>query len=105
MTNVFADLLAGKDLQEIIENGLGDINQESDVKKLLAEKIESDIQQYLPDIGAIWGDEAVVVKVKDDKAYAVWNDHWMPTIDFYQLVYKNGGVVKPKDFENYENLL
>lgn len=103
--NVLKDLVDGRNLADIFDEGLDHINEDESIKGLLAKKIGEDIQQYLPDIGAIWGDEAVVVKVKDDKAYAVWNDHWMPTIDFYQLVYKNGGVVEPKDFENYENLL
>ena len=92
-------------VSQFYDEAIKDINQEEEVKMLLARKIEEDIQQYLPDIGDIWGDEMVVVKIKDDVAYVVWNEHWMPTIDFYQLVFKNSGIVEQKDFENYENLL
>lgn len=84
-----------------VEGSLDHINEERDVMEKLAASIEADIQQYLPDIAEIWGDKAVVVKIKENDAYAVWNDHWMPTIDFYQLVYKNSGVVRPEDFESY----
>ena len=90
---------------DLFDEKLDTINQEEETKRLLASKIEEDIQQYLPDIDAIWGDETVRVKIKGDDAYAVWRDHWMPTIDFYQLVFKNSGIVEPKDFEAYENLL
>jgi len=85
--------------------GIDHVNEEEETKKLLASKIEEDIQQYLPDIADIWGDETVVVKIKGDDAFVVWRDHWMPTMDFYQLVFKNSGIVEPKDFEPYENLL
>ena len=81
------------------------LNQSDETKMLLASRIEEDIQQYLPDVADIWGDEKVTVKVKGDDAFVVWREHWMPTVDFYKLVYENGGVVEPKDFENYENLL
>ena len=93
-----------KTLEDII-GGLDDnvksLNQSDETKMLLASKIEEDIQQYLPDVASVWGDESVVVRIKDDLAYAVWGDHWMPTIDFYKIVYENGGVVEPKDFERY----
>ena len=81
------------------------LNQSDETKTLLASRIEEDIQQYLPDVADIWGDEKVSVKVNGDDAFVVWREHWMPIIDFYKLVYENGGVVEPKDFENNENLL
>jgi hypothetical protein len=89
--------IADKDIKESLDH----INEEEFAKRKLAKCIEEDIQQYLPDTGAIWGDESVVVKIKDDIAYAVWREHWMPTTGFYKLVYENGGVVEPKDFEKY----
>ena len=95
----FGDFLKGIGVTEDLDKSLDHINEQEDVKALLAKKIEEDIQQYLSD------EEGVVVRVKDDIAYVVWNDHWMPTIDFYQFVYKNSGKVEKKDFENYENLL
>ena len=104
-TREIIDKLQDGQFSELFDQGIKNINQEEDIKMVLARKIEEDIQQYLPDIADIWGDEMVVVKVKDDVAYVVWNEHWMPTIDFYQLVFKNSGIVEPKDFENYENLL
>ena len=100
-TREIIDKLQDGQLSELFDQGIKNINQEEEVKTVLARKIEEDIQQYLPDIGDIWGDEMVVVKVKDDVAYVVWNEHWMPTIDFYQLVFKNSGIVEPKDFEPY----
>lgn len=99
MQKTLEDILNGADAEA------KSLNQSDETKMLLASKIEEDIQQYLPDIADIWGDEKVVVKVKDDNAFVVWRDHWVPTVDFYKLVYENGGVVEPKDFENYENLL
>jgi hypothetical protein len=104
-TREIIDKLQDGQFSEFFDQGIKNINQEEDIKMVLARKIEEDIQQYLPDIADIWGDEMVVVKVKDDVAYVVWNEHWMPTIDFYQLVFKNSGIVEPKDFEGYENLL
>jgi hypothetical protein len=97
----FGEFLKELNITDNLDESLGHINEEDSVKKRLAMCIEEDIQQYLPDIGAIWGDESVVVKIKDDLAYAVWREHWMPTTDFYKLVYENGGVVEPKDFEKY----
>ena len=99
------DFLKDLNIKDSIDFGLEHLNEDESVKKKLASCIEDDIQQYLPDIGEIWGDEVVTVKIKDDDAFVVWRDHWMPTIDFYQLVFKNSGIVEPKDFENYENLL
>jgi hypothetical protein len=95
----FGDFLKDLGVTENLEKSLDHINEEEDIKTLLAKKIEEDIQKYFS------GEESVVVKVKDDKAYVVYDDHWMPTIDFYQFVYKNSGTVNPEDFENYENLL
>ena len=77
------------------------INEEPDVKELLASRIQDDIQQYLDDIADTWGGKAVVVKVKDDDAFVVWDEHWMPTIDFYKLVYVNNGTITPEDFKKY----
>lgn len=96
-----SDFLAKTGVIDNLEGRLEHINEEPDIKELLATRIEADIQQYLSEIEGVWGDDAVIVKVKNDDAYVVWNDHWMPTIDFYQLVFKNGGVVRPKDFETY----
>ena len=101
----FGDFLKKLNITDNLDESLSHINEEDSVRRKLAARIEDDIQKYLPDIGAIWGDESVVVKIKDDLAYVVWREHWMPTTDFYKLVYENGGVVEPKDFENYENLL
>lgn len=81
---------------------LDHINEEPDVKALLAGCIEKDIQQYIEKIESNWKGKAVVVKIKDDDAFAVWDDHWMPTVDLYRFVYDNGGFVTPKDFEKYE---
>lgn len=100
-TREIIDKLQDGQFSELFDQGIKSINQEEEVKMSLAKKIEEDIQQYLPDIGDIWGDDVVAVKVKDDVAYVVWNEHWMPTIDFYQLVFKNSGIVGPKDFESY----
>ena len=99
------DFLKDLNIKDSIDFGLEHLNEDESVKKKLASCIEDDIQQYLPDIGETWGDEVVTVKIKDDDAFVVWRDHWMPTIDFYQLVFKNSGIVEPKDFESYENLL
>ena len=95
MQKTLEDILSGAEAEA------KSLNQSDETKMLLASRIEEDIQQYLPDISAIWGDENVVVKVKGDDAFVVWREHWMPTIDFYKLVYENGGVVEPKDFEKY----
>ena len=95
----FGDFLKDLGVTENLEKSLDHINEEEDVKTLLPKKIEEDIQKYFS------GEESVIVKVKDDKAYVVYDDRWMPTIDFYQFVYKNSGKVNPDDFENYENLL
>ena len=103
--NILNSIFQGGNLGDILDEGIKDINKERETKLLLASKIEADIQQYLPDIADIWGDESVVVKVKDDLAFVMWREHWMPTTDFYKLVYENGGVVEPKDFEAYENIL
>ena len=86
-----------------LDADLGKINEDESTKRKLALSIEEDIQQYLPDIGEMWGDETVTVRIKDDDAFAVWKDHWMPTIDFYRLVFKNKGVVSPEDFKGYGN--
>ena len=99
VNKTFGDFLKDLGVTENLEKSLDHINEEEDVKTLLAKKIEEDIQKYFS------GEESVVVKVKDDMAYVVYDDHWMPTIDFYQFVYKNSGTVNPEDFENYENLL
>lgn len=99
------DFLKDFNITDNLDAGLSHINEEESVKKRLAACIEDDIQQYLPDIADIWGEETVVVKIKGDDAFVVWRNHWMPTIDFYQLVFKNSGIVEPKDFEPYENLL
>lgn len=98
------DFLKDFNITDNLDAGLSHINEDESVKKRLAACIEDDIQQYLPDIADIWGDETVVVKIKGDDAFVVWRDHWMPTMDFYQLVFKNSGIVEPKDFELYENL-
>jgi hypothetical protein len=95
----FGDFLKKLNITGNLDDRLEHINEEEDVKTLLAKKIEEDIQKYFS------GEESVVVKVKDDAAYVVYDGHWMPTIDFYQFVYKNSGTVNPEDFENYENLL
>lgn len=95
----FGDFLKDLGVTENIDKSLDHINEEEDIKTLLAKKIEEDIQKYFS------GEESVVVKVKDDKAYVVYDDHWMPTIDFYQFIFKNSGTVEPKDFEGYGNLL
>ena len=97
----FGDFLKDIGVTDDLDKSLGSINDQEDTRALILRSIEKDIQQYLPDIAAIWGDETVVVKVKDDCIYAVWRDHWMPTPDLYKLVYENGGVVEPKDFEKY----
>ena len=99
MQKTLEDILNGADAEA------KSLNQSDETKMLLASRIEEDIQQYLPDVADIWGDEKASVKVKGDEAFVVWREHWMPTVDFYKLVYENGGVVEPKDFENYENLL
>ena len=96
-----ADFLKNNGICEDPVGRLEHINEDNDVMEKLAVCLEADIQQYLPDIAEIWGDEAVVVKVKENNAYAVWRTHWIPTEDFYQLVFKNSGVVRPEDFEAY----
>jgi len=64
------------------------------------------MQKTLEDILNGADAEAKSLNQSDEtKMLLAWREHWMPTVDFYKLVYENGGVVEPKDFENYENLL
>ena len=97
----FGDFLKKLNITDDLDGSVKSLNQSDETKMLLASKIEEDIQQYLPDVAAIWGEESVVVRIKDDCAYAVWKDHWMPTIDFYKLVYVNNGTITPEDFKKY----
>ena len=95
------DLFKSKDFGKDLDKHLDDINQDEEVEKLLGEKIEADIQQYIGEKGGFTGDERVTVIVDNDKAYVAWNAHWMPTIEFYRFVTKNGGYVKKEDFKKY----
>ena len=95
------DLFKSKDFGKDLDNRLNDINQDEEVEKLLGEKIESDIQQYIGEKGGFTGDDRVTVIVDKDRAYVAWNAHWMPTIEFYRFVTRNGGYVKKEDFKNY----
>lgn len=96
------DFLKDLNLTEDLEASLNHINETDEIKKRLAASIEQDIQQYLPDVADIWGDETVRVTLKGDDAFVVWKDCEMPTIDFYKLVSLNGGVVTPDDFKKYK---
>ena len=103
--DVINGLLKGKSLEDIFQQGLGEINQDDDVKKVLAERIESDIQKYVDDT---WHGEKPIVKVIGDDAYVICFGRKMKPIMFYSCVFNNLGVVTKDLFvslsEEYEDL-
>lgn len=104
--DVINNLLRGKSLEDIFQQGLEEINQDDDVKKVLAARIESDIQQYVD--AETWGEEKPVVEVIGDDAYVVCFGRKMPPIMFYCCVFNNLGKVTKDLFialsNNYEDL-
>lgn len=97
----FGDFVKDLDITDDLDKSIEHINDEEYVKRRLISCMEEDIQQYLPDIADIWGDDNVRVEIKDGNTFVVGKGHYMPIADFYKCVYENGGVVEPKDFERY----
>lgn len=104
--NVIGDLLIGKSIEEIFDEGLNHINEDESVKEVLAKRIGEDILQYV-DVET-WGDEKPEVKVIKDEAYVFCFGRRMKPIVFYSCVFNNLGKVTKDLFisfsEDYEDL-
>lgn len=92
-----ADFLRGLNLTDNLDKSLGNINNEEETKKLLAERIEKDIQQYLDDSF----EENPVVVIDGDDAYVTCKGKRLVTTMFYCLVFNNQGVVTKELFDSF----
>lgn len=99
----FGDFLNDIGLTNDLDGELASINNNDDGLRLLVRLAEEDIQQYLPDIDTMWGDEHVGIEIIESQGYVVWKELMMTIPDFYKLVGENNGMITPEIFkENAE---
>lgn len=94
--NVLKDLVDGRNLADIFDEGLDHINEDESIKELLAKKIGEDIVQYLD--SDTWGDEKPTIEVIGDDAYLIYGRKMMKPLIFYSCVFNNMGKVTKENF-------
>ena len=86
-----------ENLGDILEEEIRDVNSGDEAKKLLASRIENDIQQYLD----ISFEEKPVVIIDGNDAYVTYDGKRMLTTMFYCLVFNNQGTVTRELFDAF----
>lgn len=84
-------------LSDVIDGEVKNINSADETKKLLATRIEKDIQQYLDDSF----EEKPVVIIDGNDAYVTYEGKRLVTTMFYCLVFNNQGIVTKELFDAF----
>ena len=104
--NKLLSLMDDGDISEVYDDGLKHLNEDENIKEVMASAITEDISQYLDDS---WGDEKPEVKFIGNEAFAVYGGRRMKPITLYSCVPNNYYGKVPKTMFNmyskpYEDL-